>query len=54
MPEKLKFFDVKAKRSFETDNYRIEVVQTSRGPMKVAKAVSPYTGITATRFLGRA
>jgi len=54
MPEKLKFYDIKAKRSFETDNYKVEIVQTSRGPIKVAKAVSPYSGITATRILGRA
>lgn len=54
MPEKLKFYDIKAKRSFETDNYRVEVVDSKRGKIKIAKAVSPYTGITATRILGRA
>lgn len=51
--EKLKFFDIKEKKPFETDQYTIEVKETKVGKkIKVAVATSPYTGIKTTRILG--
>jgi hypothetical protein len=46
--EKLKFFDVKAKKSFETDNYGVVVKKGRR--FAVASAPS---GITSYRILGK-
>lgn len=54
MPEKLRFFDLKAKKFFETDKYEIVVKETKRGKIKMARAVSPYTGKVYYRILGKA
>jgi len=54
MPEKLKFFDLKAKKYFETDQYEIVEKETSRGKIRIAFAVSPYTGKKFARILGPA
>lgn len=54
MPEKLRFYDLKAKQYFETDNYEIVEKETSRGKVKIAFAISPYTGKKFARPLGRA
>ncbi|MEZ0319689.1 MAG: DNA-binding protein CC1 [Pyrobaculum sp.] len=51
--EKLKFYDIKAKKSFETDKYEIIEKDTARGKMKFAVATSPYTGIKVYRLLGK-
>jgi hypothetical protein len=51
--QKLKFYDIKAKQSFETDNYEIVEKETARGPMLFAVATSPYTGIKVYRLLGK-
>jgi len=51
--QKLKFYDIKAKQAFETDNYEIIEKQTARGPMLFAVATSPYTGKKVYRLLGR-
>ncbi len=51
--QKLKFYDIKAKQSFETDQYEVEERQTDRGPMLFAVAKSPYTGVKIYRLLGR-
>lgn len=44
MAEKLAFFDLKAKKHFETDQYEVVEKVTKRGTVKMAFAVSPYTG----------
>lgn len=54
MPEKLRFYDLKAKQTFETDDYEIVVKDTVKGKMKVAIATSPYTGRKYARPLGKA
>jgi len=51
--QKLKFYDVKAKRAFETDGYDVVEKETARGAMLFAVAASPYTGIKVYRLLGR-
>jgi hypothetical protein len=51
--KKLRFYDVKAKQPFETDQYEVVEKQTARGPMLFAVATSPHTGIKAWRLLGR-
>jgi len=43
----LKFFDVKAKKSFTTDKFTVTKTDNGR---KMAKAKAP-SGITATRFI---
>ena len=48
--EELKFYDVKAKKSFKTDSYKI-VVKKKR---KFAVAKSPLSDISAWRILGKA
>lgn len=54
MPQqKLKFYDIKAKKSFETDKYEVMEKNTARGPMLFAVATSPYTGIKVYRLLGK-
>jgi hypothetical protein len=50
---KLKFYDIKAKQSFETDQYEVVEKQTARGPMLFAVATSPFTGIKVWRLLGK-
>jgi len=50
MPPKLKFYDVKARQAFETDEYEVVV----KGKLKFAVATSPLTGIKVYRLLGRA
>ncbi|MEM4035187.1 MAG: hypothetical protein QXU97_00985 [Fervidicoccaceae archaeon] len=54
MPEKLKFFDIKAKKAFETSDYEVVVKeQPKRGrKVKIAITKSPYTGIRVARILG--
>jgi hypothetical protein len=51
--QKLKFYDVKAKRAFETDGYEVVEKETARGVMLFAVATSPYTGIKVYRLLGK-
>lgn len=51
--QKLKFYDITAKRAFETDRYEVVEKQTARGPMVFAVATSPYTGKKIYRLLGR-
>jgi len=51
--QKLKFYDIKAKKSFETDKYEVMEKNTARGPMLFAVATSPYTGIKVYRLLGK-
>ena len=54
MPEKLKFFDIKAKKPFETDQYEVKIVERKKrgGKVKIAFAISPYTGIRVARIIG--
>jgi len=52
MAEKLKFFDLRARQFYETDNYEVVEKDTSRGRVKIAFAVSPYTGKRYARILG--
>ncbi len=49
MPKKLSFFDVKARRKFKTNKYRIK----RKGNTTFAVAKSPFTGIKAHRILKR-
>lgn len=49
MTERLKFYDLKARKSFETSKYKVE----RKGNVKIAYAKSP-SGSTSTRILGRA
>ncbi len=51
--QKLKFYDIKAKKPFETDKYEVVEKQTARGPMLFAVATSPYTGTKVYRLLGK-
>jgi hypothetical protein len=51
--QKLKFYDIKAKQAFETDNYEVVEKQTARGPMFFAVATSPHTGKKVYRLLGK-
>jgi len=53
MPQKLKFYDLKAKKAFETDKYELVEKQTARGTVVFAVATSPYTGKKAWRIIGR-
>ncbi len=54
MAKKLKFFDIKAKKPFETDKYEVKVVEMKKrkGKVKIAFAKSPYTGIRVARIIG--
>jgi hypothetical protein len=52
-PPKLKFFDLKAKKAFESDSYEVVEKQTARGLVLFAVAASPYTGVKVYRILGR-
>ncbi|MEM0377776.1 MAG: hypothetical protein QXP68_01090 [Thermosphaera sp.] len=54
MAEKLKFFDLKAKKYFETDKYDVVIKETKRGKIKIAFAVSPYTNKKFARIIGPA
>jgi hypothetical protein len=51
--QKLKFYDLKAKKAFETDSYEVVEKQTARGPVLFAVATSPYTGVKVYRILGK-
>ena len=51
--QRLKFYDIKAKQSFETEQYEVVVKETPRGKLLFAVATSPYTGIKAWRILGK-
>ena len=51
--QKLRFYDVKAKRPFETDQYEVVERETPRGAMLFAVATSPLTGIRVWRLLGK-
>jgi hypothetical protein len=51
--QKLRFYDIKAGQSFETDQYEVVERQTARGPVLFAVATSPLTGIKVWRLLGR-
>jgi len=53
MQQKLKFFDLKAKQTFETDSYEVVEKETARGVVLFAVAVSPHTGVKVYRILGR-
>ena len=51
--QKLKFYDIKAKKPFETDVYEVIEKQTPRGPMMFAVTTSPHTGTKIYRLLGK-
>jgi hypothetical protein len=51
--QKLRFFDIKAKQTFETSSYEVVEKETARGLMLFAIATSPYTGIRVYRLLGK-
>jgi hypothetical protein len=51
--KKLKFYDVKAKQAFETDQYEVVEKMTARGPMLFAVTRSPLTGVKVWRLLGK-
>lgn len=46
----LKFFDVKAKKSFTTDKFKV----VKKGRRRFAVAKSPHSGIQAWRIMGKA
>jgi len=48
--EKLKFYDVKAKKKFFSDSYRI----MEKKGRRFAVAKSPFSGISAYRIMGKA
>ena len=52
MPKELKFYDVKAKKSFMTTKYT-KMTKTNKKGRKItmAKAKSPHSDITAYRIL---
>lgn len=47
----LKFYDVKAKKSFVTDKFRLKTKMTRAGKRKFAIAISPFTKIEAYRIV---
>lgn len=49
----LKFYDVKAKKSFTTDKFTITTVRTGKRVTRIAKTKSPLTGITSTRIVSK-
>jgi hypothetical protein len=51
--QKLKFYDIRAKQTFETDSYEVVEKQTAHGVVLFAAAASPHTGIKVYRLLGR-
>lgn len=51
--QKLKFYDIKARQYFETDEYEVVEKETPRGKMQFAVATSPITGIKVWRILGK-
>lgn len=51
--EKLKFYDVKARKSFTSNEYKIVKFETKKGVFEVAKTRSPYTGKPCYRILRR-
>jgi len=53
MPQKLDFFDIKAKKKFETDKYEVVEKATSKGVVVFAIATSPYTGVQSWRIIKR-
>ena len=53
MKQKLKFYDIKAKKAFEADSYEVVEKQTSRGPMLFAVVALPFTGIKVYRLLSK-
>jgi len=53
MPQKLDFFDIKAKKKFETDKYEVVEKATSKGVVVFAVATSPYTGVQSWRIIKR-
>ena len=50
---KLRFYDIKAGQSFETDQYEVVERQVASDTMLFAVATSPLTGIRVWRLLGR-
>jgi len=50
---KLRFYDIRAKRAFETDQYEVVEKQAARGTMLFAVATSPYTGVKVYRLVGK-
>ncbi len=51
---KLKFFDVKAKKSFTTDQFKIESRTSKSGrKTKFAIAKSPFSGIESFRIVSK-
>lgn len=52
MAEALKFFDIVAKKPFETSEYEVIIKETKRGKIRIAFAISPYTGKRIARILG--
>ena len=51
--QKLKFYDIKARQTFESDEYEVVEKETPRGKMLFAVTTSPYTGIKVWRILGK-
>jgi len=51
--QKLKFYDIKAKQAFETEQYEVIEKETPRGTLLMAVATSPFTGIKVYRIVGR-
>jgi len=52
--QKLRFYDIKARQTFETAEYEVVEKETPRGKMLFAVATSPYTGIKVWRIIGKA
>lgn len=52
--QKLRFYDIKARQEFETDQYEVVEKETAKGRILFAVATSPITGIKVWRILGRA
>lgn len=52
MVDKIRFYDLKAKKHFETDKYEVVEKVTKRGRVRIAFAISPYTGKKYSRILG--
>ena len=51
--QKLKFYDIKAKQAFETEQYEVVEKETPRGPYLFAVAKSPISGNKVYRIIGK-
>lgn len=50
MAEKITFFNIKTKKPYVTSEYITRIVDTPRGPRRLAQSITPK-GVTVSKFL---